>query len=188
MRVMKLNTRNQLADLLNERGLRGSAAFIGCAECYFESHFLDRWPGRAYWIDPWKILDAPGFSGHGEDTDAGQEARYQRILRTAAKHGGRVTVMRATSEEAAPMFKDGSLQFVYFDSNHILCEVRKDLRLWFPKLSTHAVFAGHDHLDGMKGGVDYGVKTAVSEFACECGLTVNVTEESDYPSWWAVLP
>lgn len=184
---MKLKNRNQLADLLNERGLHGSAAFIGCAECYFESYFLDRWSGRAHWIDPWKILDAPGFSGHGEDTDEGQEARYQRILKTAAKYNGRAKVMRATSEEAAPRFNDGSLDFVYIDALHTRKGSADDIRWWSPKVRSAGILAGHDYLSGFFNGQEYGVRDSVEEFASARNLAVHVIPE-EWPSWWMVKP
>jgi len=182
--MKQISNRNQLAELLIELGLTGEAAFIGCAECYYESYFAERWPGHANWIDPWRVLNTPGFSGHGEDTDKGQEERYHRILAKAQKFNGRVKVIRATSEEAAPRFGNGTLDFVYIDADHSLDAARQDIALWAPKVKRGGILAGHDYLEGMHNGQLYGVKQAVAEFAAKSNLSVNVTQESDWPSWW----
>lgn len=187
MNMTSLKNRNQLADLLNDLKLTGEAAFIGCAECFFEDYFLQRWPGRANWIDPWRILDTPGFSGHGEETDAKQEERYQRILRKAQAFGPRCKVIRATSLEAIRQFEDLSLDFAYIDSNHSLESAHEDVDLWYDKLKPRALFAGHDYLEGMHNGQLYGVKQAVDEFAAKIGVTVNVTPET-WPSWYFLKP
>lgn len=184
---MKLKSRNELSALLKDLNLTGTAAFIGCAECYYEFAFLDRWPGIAYFIDVWAILDTPGFSGHGEDTDAGQEARYQRILARAEKYHGRCNVKRDTSEQAVGDFRDGFFDFVYLDAQHDYQSIKRDLELWYPKLHSGSVFAGHDYLSGHFNGQDYGVKQAVTEFAAAHGLQVHVIPE-EWPSFWMVKP
>ena len=185
--MKQLNNRNQLADLLNELKLTGHAAFVGVAEAQFEFYFLDRWPGKATFIDPWQILDAPGFSGHGEDTNAGQEARYQRILRQSQKYGGRCKLLRMTSEQAASKFEDGSLDFCYVDADHTVEAARNDLSLWLPKVKRGGLVSGHDYLQGNFNGQVYGVKTAVDELAKHLGVTVNVTPET-WPTWYFLKP
>lgn len=186
--MRNLNNRNQLAELLTELKLTGEAAFVGVAEGQFEDYFLSRWKGKANWIDPWRILNTPGYSGHGEDNDAGQEARYQRIIRTAAKHPGRCKVIRATSEEAAPRFADGSLDMVYVDADHSTEGITSDSALWWPKVRSGGVFAGHDFLAGNFHGQEYGVKTVIERLAKAWGVKVNVTGEKDWPSFWIMKP
>lgn len=186
--MIQLNSRNRLADLLNDLGLTGDAAFVGVAEGQFEFYFIERWKGSGTLIDAWRILNAPGFSGHGEDTDAGQEARYQRIIRGAQKFGSRCKVMRATSEEAAPRFADGSLDFCYVDADHSTDGISLDATLWWPKVRRGGIFAGHDFLAGNFNGQEYGVKTVIDRLAKGCGVPVNVTGEKDWPSFWIVKP
>jgi len=184
--MKQLKTRNEFPGLLKEMRLVGKAVELGVAEGIYSYHLLDHWPGTLYQVDPWRLLDTPGFTGHGEDTDAGQEARYQRIVKAAARYGGRCIPIRATSDEAAKLFKPGFFQFIYADANHRLESIRKDIETWWPLLQKRGVMAGHDHVDGLIHGTEYGVKTAVAEFASKHGLTVNVTLEPDYPSWWFV--
>jgi hypothetical protein len=180
-----LKTRNEFADLLNEMGLVGFAAEIGVAEGGFSFFLLDRWPGTAYQIDPWIEPDPFDFQ---ENIPAGeQERRYQLVLSVAKKYRGRAIPKRMTSAEAAPCIEDETLCFVYIDANHNYEHVREDLALWWPKVRSGGIFAGHDYLEGLVGGVEYGVKHAVTEFAAEHGLEVNVIPE-EWPSWWIIRP
>lgn len=184
----QMRTRNEFPNLLREMKLTGKAAFIGVAEGSFEFAFLDRWPGTAYLIDVWAILKEPGFTGHGEDTQDGQDARYARVLNRAEKYKGRALVMRTTSEDAASQFATTGtrLDFVYIDAQHDLVSARADVARWYPLVKSGGVISGHDFLSGHFNGQDYGVKQAVNEFASARGLTVNVIAE-EWPSWWTVV-
>lgn len=188
---MTLKSRSEFPALLKRLSLVGNAVEVGVAEGYNSFHILDHWPGRLYMVDPWAILKTDGFTGHGEDTQDGMDARYERILAAIRKYNPagqqpRAVPMRMTSEQAVDEFDDGFFDWVYLDGNHIRPEIEKDLEIWFPKLRTGAVFSGHDDLDGIVHGVDYGVKSAVRAFADKYGLTVNSTQEHDYPSWWLI--
>lgn len=48
------------------------------------------------------------------------------------------------SVEAAKRFEDGSLDFVYLDGNHTFKYVLEDLELWYPKVKSGGILAGHD--------------------------------------------
>ena len=110
--------------------------------------------------------------------------RYRRILAKAKTYGTRAQVRRMTSVEAAPLFDDGFLDFVYIDANHMYDSVMNDLTVWWPKVRRGGLMAGHDYLQGMFDGVDYGVKKAVDIFASSIRHEVGVTMEESYPSWW----
>lgn len=181
-----VHTRNDFAALLCEMKLTERAAEIGVAEGYFSFHLLDRWPGTCFLIDPWRVLDVAGYSVHGEND---QESRFARVAAKVAKvYRGRAILKRATSAEAAPTFTAGFFDFVYIDANHTLEAVREDVALWWPKVRHGGILAGHDYLQGVVGGVDYGVKQAVDEFAHRQEVRVLRTSEEDYPSWWILKP
>jgi hypothetical protein len=183
-----MRTRNEFPRLLNELQLFGSAIEVGVAEGYFSHGLLDSWPGICWQVDPWKILQTPGFSPHGEATDADQEARYQRMLNKAKEYRGRCQVMRSTSEDAVITFVRDFFDFVYIDAIHTYEANKQDLSLWWPKVKPGGVFAGHDYLNGTFHGQLYGVKTAVDEFAKEKGLTVHSTPDDQWPSWFIFKP
>jgi len=181
-----MRTRKDFAGALKDLGLVNYAVEVGVAEGYFSFDLLDRILGLTCWqIDPWKILDVPGYSVHGDND---QEARYQRILTRARDYRKRAIPMRMTSAQAAPHFSDDFLDFAYIDANHTLAAATEDVALWWPKVRRHGILAGHDYLDGVIESGDYGVKTAVDTFAATHGLKVNVTQETDYPSWWIQKP
>lgn len=185
--MKQIKTRNDFPRLLEEMGLTTFAAEIGVAEGYFSYNLLDHWSGTLWQIDPWAILDTPGFSGHGEATNAEQEARYERIMKRAEKYRGRCLVFRDTSKRAVPYFKDGFFDFVYIDAIHTYESSQEDILLWHTKVVAGGILAGHDYLDGIFQGQSYGVKRAVDEFAKNIGKKVLVTKENDWPSWYIQL-
>jgi hypothetical protein len=91
------------------------------------------------------------------------------------------------SDEAVKLFGAGQLDFIHLDANHRLEMIQSDIRLWYPAVKRGGILAGHDYLDGIVGGSDYGVKQAVDEFAQKNSLKVNVIPE-EWPSWWIQKP
>jgi hypothetical protein len=110
----------------------------------------------------------------------------------------RAIMVRATSEIAADMFNDNSLDFVYIDANHAYDYVVQDIELWYPKVKKGGFICGHDYLgldwyddpnysdnnkdkfiwgtDGTYMGV-FGVNPAVDEFCEKNGYELRVTSE-----------
>jgi len=186
---MEVTKRNDLFALLNERGLRGNAVEIGVAEGGYSFYLLDCVPGMVcYQVDPWCELDSTEYNDYNNVSVREHLRRYRLVVETARKYNGRAVPLRCFSREAATMFDDGFFDFVYIDANHRLDFIREDLLLWYPKVKSGGVFAGHDYLDGVIKSGEYGVRTAVDEFAAKHNLTINVTLEADYPSWWIVKP
>ena len=92
-----------------------------------------------YLIDPW-MYDATW----GEITNLPQQVqdlRHQLVVAKFPNH----TVLRMTSEEAAKVVPDGSLDFVYIDGRHEKDFIEQDLKLWFPKLKANGILSGHDY-------------------------------------------
>ena len=76
-------------------------------------------------------------------------------------------VHKMTSEEAAILIADGSLDFAFIDACHLYDDVRQDIALWYPKIKVGGLVAGHDYVasEGSWVGRTWGVKKAVDEFA-----------------------
>ena len=117
------------------------------------------------------------------------EACYQETLRRLRPYAGRVRVLRAFNHEAAWQFPERYFDFIYIDANHSYHAVRDDLTLWYPKLRPGGLFAGHDYLDGSRPPWgEFGVRSAVNEFAAGLGVRVLATAEADWRSWYFHKP
>ena len=62
------------------------------------------------------------------------------------------------SWDAARLFKDESIDFVFLDADHVYESIKRDIQAWLPKVKKGGVIAGHDYCD-----VHPGVIQAVDE-------------------------
>lgn len=85
---------------------------------------------------------------------------------------GHINPIQMTSIEAAQLYDDNSLDFVFLDADHRYKFVIEDLKAWWPKIKSGKVFAGHDY--------DWpGVKQAVDEFFNPMKIKIKI----DNTSW-----
>jgi predicted O-methyltransferase YrrM len=56
-----------------------------------------------------------------------------------------INVIKANSWEAADLYEDESVDFVFIDADHSYDSVVKDLTAWFPKVKNGGILAGHDY-------------------------------------------
>jgi predicted O-methyltransferase YrrM len=127
-------------------------------------------------VDPWD--GKLPYGGHQFTHD-----RYERTARkTLAPHN--VTIHKMTSMDALPLFKDGSLDFVYIDANHDFDHVCSDLIFWSKKVRSGGIVSGHDYFSHRRGGV---VKAVDAYTHCHKIDPWFVTEEV-YPSYFWVKP
>jgi hypothetical protein len=83
---------------------------------------------------------------------------------------GQVRIHHKLSLDAAADFEDGSLDWIYLDTDHSYSTTRSELRAYAPKLKPDGVIAGHDYTTGnWVAGYRYGVVEAVHEFCVEQG-------------------
>lgn len=73
-------------------------------------------------------------------------------------------VLNDFSQIAAKSFDDGIFDFIYIDADHSYPEVKRDLKMWYPKVRHDGVLAGHDYSS------KEGVKRAVDEFTVRHNL------------------
>ena len=60
-------------------------------------------------------------------------------------YDNRFELIRDYSANAANLFEDASLDFVYIDGNHSYEYVKQDLTLWWPKIKLGGMLCGHDY-------------------------------------------
>lgn len=56
-----------------------------------------------------------------------------------------INPIRMTSLEAAKLYEDESLDFVFLDASHKYKDVKEDMEAWYPKVKQGGIFAGHDY-------------------------------------------
>lgn len=59
--------------------------------------------------------------------------------------------VRLPSVEAAKLFADKSIDFVFIDACHEYESVRDDIESWLPKVKNGGIIAGHDYVDRWPG-------------------------------------
>ena len=85
--------------------------------------------------------------------------------------------------EAASLFENGSLDFVFLDADHSFESVWQDLRVWYPKIRIGGILAGHDFLDGELPEGNLGVESAVSMFQQIHQFELSTTNDPPWRSW-----
>jgi predicted O-methyltransferase YrrM len=88
-------------------------------------------------VDPWS-----NYYDHRQSVQQRHEDLYKVAIARLLEFN--VTIMRQLSTEAAPMFPNDSLDFVYIDGNHEFDYVMMDILLWVPKVKLGGIIALHD--------------------------------------------
>lgn len=132
--------RDQLAGIFAELGFREGVE-IGVMEGEYSEVLCKANPGlHLTSVDPWLVREEyhdirrpqPVFDAY-ERTARARLAPYN------------CTILKMKSTEAAPLFKDGSLDFVYIDGHHDFLPVAEDIVKWTPKVRKDGIIAGHDY-------------------------------------------
>src|ERR1700674_3826178 len=196
-----LKSRFELAGLLNELELLGTAVEVGVFRGVFSRQLLERWDGRKLiLVDPWRHLE--DYLDSWNLSDSEMEGNYQETLKVLAPFEERIQVLRMRTQEAAALVPHASCDFIHIDANHSYEAVKHDLLLWFPKLRVGGLMSGHDYFDALADEhlepifqnnrsiprellTSYGVKTAIDEFALSHGITVSLILEHE-PTWYFI--
>ena len=180
---IQFTSRENYGILLNLMGLINAGAEVGVQTAIYSDVMLSKWRGKAYlMIDPWKhySYDENGISSEYVDLanveQTVQDSFYEEAKEKVSKYGSRAVVMRMTSEEAAGLISDQSLDFVYIDAAHDYTAVMSDMVAWWPKVRVGGVLSGHDFYDLC-------VRHAVLEFARRHDLIFFRSYDEDY-SWF----
>lgn len=85
-----------------------------------------------------------GSPNHGDDPDVAA-GRLEEVARANLRRVGQaVEVLALPSLEAAQLFDDGSIDFIFLDGTHDYDSVKADLLAWKPKLKPGGLIAGDD--------------------------------------------
>lgn len=145
---------------------------LGVDECIFTEQLAIRYPKKhIYAVDKW--------NGDGRD---GQT--FSRVVDKLRPYSPQISFFRGTFEVVCKMFSDEYFDMIYIDGfAHTGQDNGKTLDLWWPKLRQGGIFSGHDYCDKYLA-----TKLVVNKFAEKHGLTIEVTDEKDLPSWYCFKP
>jgi hypothetical protein len=121
---------------------------------------VDRWDG---WINT---------ECRSEMTPPEAEDVFGQFIRNVQRAGAEDVIfpLKMQSEQAAGLFEDGTLDFVFLDADPHYEAVRRDLEAWFPKVKRRGVLGGHDYLNPAFPGV----RRAADDFFAEQELPLQV--------------
>lgn len=108
-----------------------------------------------YSIDPLPDLYGDdSMNYYGQEFDVPMYSLFIRNMRSLGLHKY-VTQLRMNSVDAAKLFDDDSIHFVFIDGDHTEEAVTNDINAWLPKLRTNGMLAGHDYdHESVKKAVD----------------------------------
>jgi hypothetical protein len=168
---------------------------VGTHHGRYARTLLEGWPGRLICVDPWAV--PPGYEGQvkflaglGDDTGGNREEDLRIALRNLSPFETRARILRHTSENAAPLFGDGTLDFVYLDGDHRSQMVSMDLQLWWPKVKPGGLLALHDFVSpGRPAPGNWGpeIQAALIPFAWDHNLYIYMIVERDNNPWTAYV-
>lgn len=175
--------RINFGQFLNERNLKGYGVEIGTHRGEFASQLLSKWEGFLYCIDPW----TRGYDNGDPASEGDRVADYHTALDNLRRYRNRSQTLVLPSLKAAKLAYLNHLDFVYVDGCHQYADVRQDLNLWWPKLKTGGILAGHDIVCPVEpdGGWGKHIQPAVFEFAKEHGLDVYLVREEAVVLPWS---
>lgn len=93
-------------------------------------------------VDTWK--GSPDEEVHQTDPSVVNDTLYEEFLENMKPVEKYYRPLRMTSLEAAQLYEDGSLDFVFIDAQHDYASVKADIAAWAPKVRPGGFLAGHD--------------------------------------------
>ena len=193
---MNFLIREEFPIFLNNCGLMGTGAEIGVQNGLYSKILLDNWKGSCLFsIDAWKHFPKDDYIDKANCEDEQHLDLYADTTLKLRKFGERSIIWRMTSEEAAKIMPDKTLDFCYIDADHSYDGVIQDLELWIPKIKSGGIICGHDFItdgeyydeNGNLVGV-FGVEKAVLEYSEKNNWKLHITAENGmHPSWFAFI-
>jgi hypothetical protein len=195
-------TRIELINTIGKEFPNGKGVEVGTFKGEFSKEILENWEGTLYMVDVWRPLSDKEYLDSSNHNNF-ENGVYSEAMKNISGHEDRAVMVRASSEIAANMFEDNSLDFVYIDANHAYDYVVQDINLWYPKVKEGGYLCGHDYINMdwyndpnfSPNGKDkhiyssnfyhgvFGVNPAVDEFCTQNEYHSQVTNEW-FGSWW----
>lgn len=124
-------------------------SYLGSTVCRLASQIKERNINcKIYAIDNWVCGNISRESIEWSNL-VNHSQVYPTFLHNVHECGldGRVTPIVSDTTEAAKMFEDKSIDYIFFDANHGYDGLKLELEAWMPKLKDNALAAVHDWPD-----------------------------------------
>lgn len=131
-------------------------SWLGVSTIFMAQHVPAE--SKVYAVDHWE---------GDQHTNANPEGKkragtlYQQFLSNVKHHNltNSIIPLRMTTIEAALLFDDQSVDFLYIDASHDETSVTQDFVTWFPKVTTNGLICGDDWgCKAVRDGVIQGMK------------------------------
>jgi hypothetical protein len=160
-----LPDRNAIPLYLKQKGYNGTGIEVGVAGGHYSEVLLEHSDlSRLFSVDPWSLSEA-------NENWLSDPSLYLESVKRLTKFGLRSVVLRMMSVDAAKLFADNSLDFVYIDGWHWHVGINADISAWYPKVKSGGIFSGHDYC-----AYHPDVIVAVDRLCVDESLTLHKTE------------
>lgn len=96
-------------------------------------------------VDTWGGSPEHNKNGAFEDRDVVSGTLYESFIKNMSPVEGYYNAIRMSSIEAAKLYQDQSLDFVFIDALHDYDNVSADIKSWLPKIKKGGIISGHDY-------------------------------------------
>lgn len=126
--------------------------YFGKSLCYLaEQAQKENKEIKIYGVDHWYNMYTPFEKTHRKIPDYIVEnvKTWGDVYRIACENlkpfSDFLTLIKGDSATTSNQFKDGQVDFLFIDASHTYTEVRRDIKMWLPKMKSGGVLAGHDY-------------------------------------------
>ncbi len=133
---------------------------------------------KLYSIDPYRHFPNSVYPDGMNLEQQAFDVLYEKVQRRLSAFGDRTSILRMTSGDAAQLFVNDSLDFVYIDANHTYLGVWQDLNTWINKVRPGGLLIGDDY----DHPAHPGVKKAVDQFFAQRNIKLNISDRT----WWII--
>jgi hypothetical protein len=174
--------KHRCPDFVDQMPRHAIVVEIGVQRGEFAQDILRRThPEKLYLVDCWEFQDPQIYNDVANVAKRSQEQSYRATCRRFKKDA-RVTILRKYSKDAAALFQDASIDWVYSMPIIAIRQSKKISPSGGLKLKRGGFLSGHDYTIES----NFGVVPAVNEFIRDNQIYFHCLTTEDYFDSWAI--